>query len=479
MNGRDLVRSVKSVGSKRGLRMVRRARADAWALPGRGAERARVPGPVTGAEPGPGGGVVRFARSELRIRVAVGGAVFWGWDGAGPGPSYAVDGEAPAADLRAVLEPGTDGGWQVVAERLTVAVSRHGAVELRTPGGVVLRRELPPRWWEPVAGGAARWVQRAEVAADARFFGLGGRAAGPRLRDGSYALGSTEPGGRFGPGDDPLYPTPPVQLVVADAGTHLVFYDNSWSGRMTLREGREGAGSGHDLLGASEVRVDGGPLRCWAVAGTPARVLAGWSALTGAAAVPPSARHWGEPWEFEPEALVERERLRPYAVTLARLAALTGAPCVRPLWWSAPGDRELRDCEDAFLLGDALLVAPVLEPGAVRRSVPLPPGRWYDTVSGAVYEGPGRAVVEAPLSRVPVLARAGAVIPVRGADGGLELEVWAPVAGRPGGGTVVRDAGDGREPVEVERYTSRLEGGRVVVEREGGAVHLPVRVRGV
>ncbi|MFB8211868.1 glycoside hydrolase family 31 protein [Streptomyces sp. NPDC056010] len=780
MNGRDLVRSVKLVGSKRGLRTVRsawrRARTDARALPGRGAERARMPGPVTGAEPGPGGGVVRFARSELRIRVAVGGAVFWGWDGAEPGPSYALDGEAPAADPRAVLEPGTDGGWQVVAERLTVAVSRHGAVELRTPGGVVLRRELPPRWWEPVAGGEARWVQRSEVPADARFFGLGGRAAGPRLRDGSYALWNTDPGGRFGPGDDPLYLTMPVQLVVADAGTHLVFYDNSWSGRVSLREGKEGAGSGHDRPGASEMRVDGGPLRCWAVAGTPARVLAGWSALTGAASVPPSwalgpqharwgfgserelrrivagyrerglplsALHldidhydahrvftvdrgrfpdlpglagelreagvrlvsivdpavaavrgnavydsgravgpsgafvrdargrevrgelwpgacvypdftdpgvrewWGglyaerlaqgfsgvwhdmnepvsfaafgdpslprsalhalegrggdhreahnvyglamaragyeglarlrpeerpflfsrsgwagmqryggtwsgdvatgwpglraslalvlglglcgvpysgpdvggfdgspspelylrwfqlgahlplfrthaaidagrrEPWEFGPEVLagarevlVERERLRPYWVTLARLAALTGAPYVRPLWWSAPGDRGLRDCEDAFLLGDALLVAPVLEPGVVRRAVRLPPGRWYDTVSGAVYEGPGRVVVEAPLSRVPVLARAGAVIPVRGADGAVELEVWAPVAGRPGGGTVVPDAGDGWEPVEVERYTSRLEGGRVVVERDGGAVDRPVRVRG-
>ncbi|MEW1888483.1 glycoside hydrolase family 31 protein [Streptomyces sp. NPDC085659] len=780
MNGRDLVRSVKLVGSKRGLRTVRsawrRARADARALPGRGAERARVPGPVTGAEPGPGGGVVRFARSELRIRVAVGGAVFWGWDGAEPGPSYALDGEAPAADPRAVLEPGTDGGWQVVAERLTVAVSRHGAVELRTPGGVVLRRELPPRWWEPVAGGEARWVQRSEVPADARFFGLGGRAAGPRLRNGAYALWNTDPGGRFGPGDDPLYLTMPVQLVVADAGTHLVFYDNSWSGRVSLREGKEGAGSGHDRPGASEVRVDGGPLRCWAVAGTPARVLAGWSVLTGAAAVPPSwalgPQHarwgfgserevrrivagyrerglplsvlhldidhydahrvftvdrgrfpdlpglagelreagvrlvsivdpavaavrgsavydsgravgpsgafvrdargrevrgevwpgacvypdftdpgvrewWGglyaerlaqgfsgvwhdmnepvsfaafgdpslprsalhalegrggdhreahnvyglamaragyeglarlrpeerpflfsrsgwagmqryggtwsgdvatgwpglraslalvlglglcgvpysgpdvggfdgspspelylrwfqlgaylplfrthaaidagrrEPWEFGPEVLagargvlVERERLRPYWVTLARLAALTGAPYVRPLWWSAPGDRGLRDCEDAFLLGDALLVAPVLEPGVVRRAVRLPPGRWYDTVSGAVYEGPGRVVVEAPLSRVPVLARAGAVIPVRGADGAVELEVWAPVAGRPGGGTVVPDAGDGWEPVEAERYTSRLEGGRVVVERDGGAVDRPVRVRG-
>ncbi|MFK0103043.1 glycoside hydrolase family 31 protein [Streptomyces sp. NPDC091040] len=777
MNGRDLVRSVKLVGSKRGLRTVRsawrRARADARALPGRGAERARMPGLLTGAEPGPGGGVVRFARSELRIRVAVGGAVFWGWDGAEPEPSYALDGEAPAADPRAVLEPGTDGGWQVVAERLTVAVSRHGAVELRTPGGVVLRRELPPRWWEPVAGGEARWVQRSEVPADARFFGLGGRAAGPRLRDGSYALWNTDPGGRFGPGDDPLYLTMPVQLVVADAGTHLVFYDNSWSGRVSLREGKEGAGSGHDRPGASEVRVDGGPLRCWAVAGTPARVLAGWSALTGAASVPPSwalgPQHarwgfgserevrrivagyrqrglplsvlhldidhydahrvftvdrgrfpdlpglagelreagvrlvsivdpavaadegnavygsgravgafvrdargrevrgevwpgacvypdftdpgvrewWGglyaerlaqgfagvwhdmnepvsfaafgdpslprsalhalegrggdhreahnvyglamaragyeglarlrpeerpflfsrsgwagmqryggtwsgdvatgwpglraslalvlglglcgvpysgpdvggfdgspspelylrwfqlgaylplfrthaaidagrrEPWEFGPEVLagarevlLERERLRPYWVTLARLAALTGAPYVRPLWWSAPGDRGLRDCEDAFLLGDALLVAPVLEPGVVRRAVRLPPGRWYDTVSGAVYEGPGRVVVEAPLSRVPVLARAGAVVPVRGADGAVELEVWAPVAGRPGGGTVVPDAGDGWEPVEAERYTSRLEGGRVVVERDGGAVDRPVRVRG-
>ncbi|WLQ32613.1 glycoside hydrolase family 31 protein [Streptomyces castrisilvae] len=783
MNGRDLVRSVKLVGSKRGLRTVRsawrRVRADARALPSRGPERARVPGPVTGAEPGPGGGVVRFARSELRIRVAVGGAVFWGWDGAEPLPSYALPREAPGADPRAVLEPGTDGGWQVVSERLTVAVSRHGAVELRTPGGVVLRRELPPRWWEPVGGGDARWVQRSEVPADARFFGLGGRASGPRLRDGSYGLWNTDPGGRFGPGDDPLYLTMPVQVVVSDAGTHLVFHDNSWSGRVSLREGKEGAGSGHDRPGMSEVRMDGGPLRCWVVAGTPARVLAGWSALTGAAVVPPSwalgpqharwgfgserevrrvaagyrerglalsalhldidhfdghrvftvdrerfpdlpglakelredgvrlvsivdpavaavagdevhdsgravgaagafvrdargrvvrgevwpgacvypdftdpdvrawwgglyeerlargfsgvwhdmnepvsftpfgdpslprsARHalegrggdhreahnvyglamaragyeglarlrpderpflfsrsgwagmqryggtWSgdvatgwpglraslalvlglglcgvpysgpdvggfdgspspelylrwfqlgaylplfrthaaidagrrEPWEFGPvvlagarEVLEERERLRPYWVTLARLARLTGAPYVRPLWWSTPGDRALRDCEDAYLLGDALLVAPVLEPGVSERAVRLPPGRWYDTVSGAVYEGPGQVVVEAPLSRVPVLARAGAVIPVRGADGGVELEVWAPVVGRGGGGTVVGDAGDGWEPVTVERYTTRLVDGRVVVERDGeeGRVERPVRVRGV
>ncbi|WP_143674186.1 hypothetical protein, partial [Streptomyces caniscabiei] len=68
MDGRDLVRSVKAIGSAgvaQGLRTVRaawrRRRADAAALPTRGAERARVPGPVVG-----------------RVTVDVHGAVFWG-----------------------------------------------------------------------------------------------------------------------------------------------------------------------------------------------------------------------------------------------------------------------------------------------------------------------------------------------------------------------------------------------------------------
>lgn len=783
MDGRDLVRSVNMVGSGRaaqGLRTVRaawrRRRIDAAGLPPRGAERARVPGQVQGAVPGPGGGLIRFSRSELRITVAVNGAVFWGWDGTGPEPSYALAGNCPQPDPRAVLEPDKDGGWRVVAERVTVAVSRHGAVQVCTPGGVLLRRDLPPRWWEPVGGGTARWMQRSEVAADARFFGLGGRASGPRLRDGSYRLWNTDPGRAFGPDDDPLYLTMPVQLVVADAAAHLVFHDTTWDGSVTLREGEEGAGSGHDRAGRCEVRMEGGPLRCWVMVGTPARVLHTWASLTGAPALPPawalghhharwgfgseqevrrivagyqerglpldavhldidhyeghqaftvdrerfpkmsvlaeelrrdgirlvsivdpavkavpgnavydtgssvdafvrdaagrpvrgevwagesvfpdftharvrkwwgglyeerleqgftgfwhdmneptsfnafgeptlprSARHalegrggdhreahnvyalcmaraayeglreltprvrpflfsrsgwagmqryggtWSgdvatgwpglraslslvlglglcgvpysgpdvggfdgspspelylrwfqlgaylplfrthaslragrrEPWEFGPEvldharvALVERRRLLPYFMTLAHLARRTGAPYVRPLWWGAPEDRALRDCEDAFLLGDCLLVAPVLEPGADRRAVQLPRGRWYDTVTGQAYEGPAQVLVDAPLSRVPVLARAGAVIPVRGEDGALELEVWAPARGRTGGGLVVRDAGEGWDESAIERYVARLRGGKVVVTREDGAGEppYPVRIRGL
>ncbi len=92
-------------------------------------------------------------------------------------------------------------------------------------------------------------------------------------------------------------------------------------------------------------------------------------------------------------------------------------------------------------------------------------------------------LVEAPLERIPVFARAGAVVPVRGEDGGTELEVWAPAPGRSGGGLVVPDDGGGGEGPEVERYSVARSGPRVVVRREteDGAQEpsRPVRVRGL
>ena len=119
-----------------------------------------------------------------------------------------------------------------------------------------------------------------------------------------------------------------------------------------------------------------------------------------------------EPWEFGPEAeailrkaLELRYRLLPYWYTLAWEAGRTGAPPVRPLCWSDPGSAELRAADDAFLLGDALLVAPVFEPGAS----PAPGHAAARRVAGAggrrPARGPGRVELAAPLDRIP---RAGA-----------------------------------------------------------------------
>ncbi|MEU3194628.1 glycosyl hydrolase, partial [Streptomyces sp. NPDC006992] len=287
MDGRGLGRSVRVFGAGRGARALRaawrRRRADATGLPRQRAERARTPGEAAGAEAGPGGGRVCFARSALEVRVTAGGAVFLGWDGAEPEPSYALAGPCPEADPRARLEPDKDGGWRVVSERMLVTVSRRGAVEVRTPGGALLRRDLPPRWWESdeAAAGGPRWMQRSELPADARFFGLGGRSAGPRLREGAYRLwnGGADTRGR---GAGPVPVAMPVLVSVVDAGTLLVFHDNSWDGWVAVREGAEGRGSGHDRPARCEVRMSGGPMRYWVVAGAPSRVLHGWAALTGA-----------------------------------------------------------------------------------------------------------------------------------------------------------------------------------------------------
>jgi alpha-glucosidase len=200
----------------------------------------------------------------------------------------------------------------------------------------------------------------------------------------------------------------------------------------------------------------------------------------------PFFRSAWDPWEFSPQVLRSaravlgrRERLMPYLVTLTRLARRTGAPCVRPVWWQHARDRGLRGCEDAFLLGDALLVAPVLAPGVRRRRVRVPRGRWHDPATGELFDGPREVELDAPLSRIPVLVRAGVALPVAGAGGATELEVWAPAPGRQGSGLLIPDTGDGWDRSPAVRLTVRECGGEIVVTRQDGTpAGYPVRVRG-
>jgi len=155
------------------------------------------------------------------------------------------------------------------------------------------------------------------------------------------------------------------------------------------------------------------------------------------------------------KALELRYRLLPYWYTLAWEAGRTDAPPVRPLCWSDPDSAELRAADDAFLLGDALLIAPVLEPCATRRSVALPPGEWRELEGDGLHAGPGRAELAAPLDRIPVLARAGSVLPgepARAHGTTLDLSVFRPEAGTSGGGTLYSDAGDGFGPHRVDRF---------------------------
>jgi len=121
---------------------------------------------------------------------------------------------------------------------------------------------------------------------------------------------------------------------------------------------------------------------------------------------------WGEPTLSINRRWIERRyRLLPYLYTALWQCAETGMPMVRPLVLGFQDDPTTHDLDDEFLCGDHLLVAPVTEEGATSRSVYLPAGAWVDVWRDEVVRGPARIDVAAPLERIPVFARAGAVVP--------------------------------------------------------------------
>ena len=101
------------------------------------------------------------------------------------------------------------------------------------------------------------------------------------------------------------------------------------------------------------------------------------------------------PWQFDEETInITKDFLRlheEYSGTMIRLAReciTTGAPIVRPLWWIAPEDTIAHVIDSEFLVGDTVLVAPVLDEGARMRDIYLPIGRWRHAILNDMSEGP-------------------------------------------------------------------------------------------
>jgi sulfoquinovosidase len=106
--------------------------------------------------------------------------------------------------------------------------------------------------------------------------------------------------------------------------------------------------------------------------------------------------------------------LVPYLEGLAKHASETGLPIWRGLMLAYPEDAEVWAIKDEVMLGDGILLAPVLTAGdaggAVSREVYLPEGKWYPWPEGAVQDS-GKGVALVPMNEIPVFARAGAVVP--------------------------------------------------------------------
>ncbi|HEY8597843.1 MAG TPA: TIM-barrel domain-containing protein [Thermomicrobiales bacterium] len=130
-----------------------------------------------------------------------------------------------------------------------------------------------------------------------------------------------------------------------------------------------------------------------------------------------------EPWHFGDEALRIfrdyahlRYRLLPYLYAIAEIAHRRGLPMLRPLILEFPYDRAAADVDDQYLLGGALLVAPVFSESLkpVTRPVYLPAcaDGWLDFWTGEALPGGQYLVYVAPLDRLPLFLRRGRLLPI-------------------------------------------------------------------
>jgi hypothetical protein len=102
-------------------------------------------------------------------------------------------------------------------------------------------------------------------------------------------------------------------------------------------------------------------------------------------------------------------------------------PLMRHLSLLHRGDPSAPLRDDEFMFGPDLLAAPVVEHGARERRVYLPPGRWVDLWRSAAFAersgglelgrarilaGEGSRTMPAPLEELPLLVRAGALVPL-------------------------------------------------------------------
>ena len=106
-----------------------------------------------------------------------------------------------------------------------------------------------------------------------------------------------------------------------------------------------------------------------------------------------------------------RMRLFPYIYSYALKTYLTGTKMIK-------GDH---DYNYQYLFGHEILVAPVYEKGATKRIINLPAGDWVDPETNIVYKGGKQILFEAPVTKLPLLVRKGAIIPMRHYARAIEL----------------------------------------------------------
>ena len=180
-----------------------------------------------------------------------------------------------------------------------------------------------------------------------------------------------------------------------------------------------------------------------------------------------------EPWRFGVEAervmaryLRLRHQLVPYVYSASWVAHTDGVALVRPMYHDHPQADDAYGVPNQYMFGPDLLVAPITSPADPESRLAavtawLPEGVWFDVFTGRRYDGGRTLVLHRPLELMPVLARAGSVVPqladpmadVSVTPDALLLQVFPSASGRT---ELYEDDGKGT-PSVAQRHQTTIE----------------------
>lgn len=127
-----------------------------------------------------------------------------------------------------------------------------------------------------------------------------------------------------------------------------------------------------------------------------------------------------EPWAFDKETeeinkkyIKLRYKFIPYIYDCMREAEKNGSPVFRPLVFNYQKDKNTYEINDEFMIGNDILISPVVEQGITKKMVYLPEGdTWIDYWTKEEIEGGKYFIKDTPLDICPIFIRKGAIIPV-------------------------------------------------------------------
>jgi alpha-D-xyloside xylohydrolase len=124
-----------------------------------------------------------------------------------------------------------------------------------------------------------------------------------------------------------------------------------------------------------------------------------------------------EVWSYGDElypilkSLIElRGRLKPYIIGQMRIAAETGTPLMRPLFFDYPDDEACYPLEDQYLFGSDIVFAPIVDQGRTERPVYLPEGSWIDVRSRQERSGGTTVICTARIHEFIAFAKKGSAV---------------------------------------------------------------------